>query len=254
MAKADPLYLQVTNDLRAKINTGELSPGEAIPSEHELMEQHQVSRHTVQKALSLLTSEGLITAGQGRRREVRRREPAAWRPQEELLSRPRNPEMDQFLERFSNENRTPHQDIGISVLVPPLAIARRLGLEPEDLTIVRRRVRYLDGEASHINDTYFPHSLVKDTEIADPRDLAQGTLRVLRDMGYRQDHILDEIWVRMPTSDENGRLSLPPGTPVAEHVRTGYTAKGLPIRCAVSILPGDRHVIAMEFNMPEDWS
>ncbi|MBB4934700.1 DNA-binding GntR family transcriptional regulator [Lipingzhangella halophila] len=130
MANTDPLYMQVTNDLRSKINSGELAPGATIPSEHELMEQHQVSRHTAQKALSLLTSEGLITAGQGRRREVRRREPAAYRPQEELLPRAQHPEMDQFLERFSNEDRAPRQDISVSVLVPSLAIARRLGLAP----------------------------------------------------------------------------------------------------------------------------
>jgi GntR family transcriptional regulator len=50
----------------------------------------------------------------------------------------------------------------------------------------------------------------------------------------------------MPTPHEARRLDLSPGTPVAMHVITGYGADEQPLRCVLSVLPGDRHVIVDE--------
>ncbi len=53
-------YLEIRRDIQNRIASGELRPGDAIPSEHELKELYGCSRMTVSKALSALTSEGLI--------------------------------------------------------------------------------------------------------------------------------------------------------------------------------------------------
>lgn len=249
----EPLYGLVARALREEIASGQLKPGEAIPSEGELSDRHGVSRQTVRDAFKLLTSEGLITAGQGKRRRVRGGQPMVFRIQEELSPRPANVEMDQFLQRFSAEGRRPHQTIEVSVTAPPDIVKGRLRLSDVEHAVVRRRVRYLDGEPSHINDTYFPYDLVKDSEIMRPEDIAKGAMRILRDNGHKQSRNLDEIWVRMPTELETQRLELPQGTPVAQHVRTTYTTDGKPIRCAVSILPGDRIVMALELDVPDSW-
>lgn len=249
----DPLYAQVARALREDIEAGRLKPGDVVPSEGELSDAHGVSRQTVRDAFKVLTAEGLITAGQGKRRRVRSGRPMVFRLQEELEPRPANPEMDQFLERFSSEGREPSQTIEVAVTAPPELVKDRLKLADGELSVVRRRVRFLGGEPSHINDTYFPYEIVKDSEIMRPEDIAKGAMRVLRDSGYKQARNLDEIWVRMPTESETHRLELPPGTPVAQHVRTTFTAEGEPIRCAVSIFPGDRHVMALELQVPETW-
>lgn len=62
-------YRQIADDLRRRIGSGELAPGEMIPSELALVEQHGVSRGTVRSALALLVDDGLIELipGQGRR-------------------------------------------------------------------------------------------------------------------------------------------------------------------------------------------
>jgi hypothetical protein len=54
----------------------------------------------------------------------------------------------------------------------------------------------------------------------------------------------------MPTPEEAQRLSLGPGTPVACHVCTGTTSDDQPVRAAINVLPGDRHVIVYERAMP----
>lgn len=47
---------------------------------------------------------------------------------------------------------------------------------------------------------------------------------------------------------EIGRLGIAPGTPVAEHVRTGYTAEDRAVRVMVSIVPGD--MLILQYTVP----
>lgn len=119
------------------------------------------------------------------------------------------------------------------------------------MAVVRRRVRSLDGEPYYINDTYFPLELVDGSEIMSPADIARGANRVLAELGHEQVRALDELYVRMPTPDEVYRLKLGPGTPVAVYIITGITEQAGPVRVAINILPGDRHVIAWERHRPE---
>src|SRR5690349_48268 len=56
----DTLHRKIQTDLAAKICSGRWPPGYRIPFEHELMEQYDCSRMTVNKALSSLAQRGLI--------------------------------------------------------------------------------------------------------------------------------------------------------------------------------------------------
>ena len=56
-----PIYLQAAEVIRLRILKGEYSPGGAVPSVRELAQEAAVNPNTMQKALSLLESEGLIT-------------------------------------------------------------------------------------------------------------------------------------------------------------------------------------------------
>jgi GntR family transcriptional regulator len=55
----------------------------------------------------------------------------------------------------------------------------------------------------------------------------------------------------MPTRGESTRLGLAEGTPVAEHVRTSWSADGTPVRVQVCVLPGDRNVVVYELDEQE---
>lgn len=55
-----PIYRQIKDDLLEQIRTGRLFPGDRIPTEQQLMEQYDVSRITVSKALGELKNEGII--------------------------------------------------------------------------------------------------------------------------------------------------------------------------------------------------
>jgi GntR family transcriptional regulator len=58
-------YRAIADELRGRVESGELGAGRLLPSESELSRAHAVSRVTVRKALELLREEGLIDARQG---------------------------------------------------------------------------------------------------------------------------------------------------------------------------------------------
>jgi GntR family transcriptional regulator len=55
-------YLAVANDLRSKIDNGELRPGEQVPSVTQIAESYGVSRSTARRALDKLKEWGLTDA------------------------------------------------------------------------------------------------------------------------------------------------------------------------------------------------
>lgn len=72
-ADADPhlQYRRIAADLRERIESGELRPGELVPSEAALVAQYGVARGTARQALVELQGAGLIDAVHGKGRFVR---------------------------------------------------------------------------------------------------------------------------------------------------------------------------------------
>lgn len=60
-----PLSDIVVEDLRGRIVSGEISPGDRLPSESELTVRHGVSRTVVREAISRLQAEGLVNTRRG---------------------------------------------------------------------------------------------------------------------------------------------------------------------------------------------
>lgn len=61
-----PIYVQIADLLREKINSGELEPGSQVWSEHDIMSKFEVSRNTAQKAIETLVNDGVVTRKQGK--------------------------------------------------------------------------------------------------------------------------------------------------------------------------------------------
>ena len=69
-----PVYQQIMALIRGGILTGELSPGQKIPSVRDLAAQAQVNPNTVQRALTELEREGLLVSGGTSGRRVTEKE------------------------------------------------------------------------------------------------------------------------------------------------------------------------------------
>lgn len=55
------VWVQVRDELRARIAHGTYRPGQVMPSETTLVQEFGVARNTIRKAIKALREEGLIT-------------------------------------------------------------------------------------------------------------------------------------------------------------------------------------------------
>lgn len=69
------IYKQLADILREQIKSGELAPGDLLPSEPRLCQIHDVGRETVRRGLDILRAEGLVSSARGIGTEVREQPP-----------------------------------------------------------------------------------------------------------------------------------------------------------------------------------
>lgn len=244
-----PITQQITADLRRQIQEGTLGPGALLPSEPELARAYGVSRQTARAAMQGLEREGLVIVRPRRGRLVRSAQRLRWhlsefeRPDHTILTT-----SDAWETDIESQGHDPtRQDLDVERIQPPPAIAQRLRLDPRtDVCVVRRHVRYIDGKPAIISDDFFDEQIVRGTELAQPEDTTREN--ILAEAGYEQVYDIDEIITRMPTPEETRRLGIAAGTPVAEHIRTGYTATDKPVRVMISIIPGD--TLILQYTIP----
>ncbi len=60
------IYLQLADKIRNQIKSGEINPGDKLPSESEMQKEYGVARLTVREALSVLVNEGLLEKMHGK--------------------------------------------------------------------------------------------------------------------------------------------------------------------------------------------
>ena len=61
-----PIYRQLMEQARRMISSGQLRPGDALPSVRELATTHAVNPMTISKAYSMLEAEGLLERQRGK--------------------------------------------------------------------------------------------------------------------------------------------------------------------------------------------
>ena len=88
----DPIYLQIVNQIKAMIMSGELTPGEALPSMRNLAMQMRISLITTKRAYEELERDGFIETYTGKGSFVKAQNPEFLREEnlrqiEDLLSK-----------------------------------------------------------------------------------------------------------------------------------------------------------------------
>jgi GntR family transcriptional regulator len=253
--EAKPRYEQVALRLRGRISSGELMPGDRLPSENQLSAEMDVSRDVARKALQLLVNEGLIESwGRQQGYRVRDVQPLIYHAtKSELTSRRRNATADIWMTDVMEAGRRPAIALSVYMGQPSSEVAEFLGISVEDKVAIRRRLRLVDDQAYAISVAHFaPWAVTKVPELASAMDLQPGPAALLAKAGHEATRILDRIRLRMPTPEERDILRLPLGVPVAEHIRTPYDENGTAIRVTVTILPGDRWTLEYEVDPRDD--
>ena len=69
-SKPAPLFIQVSETIKARMDSGEYKPGDFLPSHKDIADELGISLITVRKAMDLLVAEGRVVSKQGVRATV----------------------------------------------------------------------------------------------------------------------------------------------------------------------------------------
>lgn len=244
---APPVYREIADALRSAIASGELSDGDRIPGENELMRRHGVARATARQALSVLINEGIATAVRGSGVYVRAFRPLV-RHGRTRLSRDVWGAGRAIWEADAAERPFVADRIIITELAAPAHVARALDLAAGE-PVVRRQRRYrLDGRPMQLATSYLPAALVSRTPITSEDTGPGGIYARLAELGCAPAHFTEEIRVRMPGPDERSELALPPGTPVLHVMRVALTAEHRAVELNEMVLDGSAYVLRYDFE------
>lgn len=252
--EAKPRYEQVALQVREWITSGKLGPGDRLPSEHQLSTELGASRDVARKALQLLVQEGLIESwGRQQGYRVRDVQPLTYHAtRSELASRRRSATADIWVTDVEEAGRRPAIALSVYTEQPSREVADCLGTDPAEPVTVRRRLRLVDDLPYAISTAHFPSwAVAKVPELASAVDLQPGPAALLTEAGHEPARIVDRVKVRMPSPDERDVLRLPPGVPLAEHIRIPYDDDGVAVRVTVTVLPGDRWTVEYDVD-PRD--
>jgi GntR family transcriptional regulator len=165
-----PLYYQLENILRSKIEGGEVLPNHKLPTEQELSREYKISRATVRQALAALVSEGLLYRKQGKGTFVT-----------EKATQTKTVKLTGFTEDlFAEGHRAETRVMEIRSVPAPERIAGMLRITAGEDVIRFKRLRSLDGGPfSYVINYMVPEIGEKLTE----RDLqAHTVLHLLEEM------------------------------------------------------------------------
>ncbi|HEY3952096.1 MAG TPA: GntR family transcriptional regulator [Streptosporangiaceae bacterium] len=250
-----PKYQQIADDLRLKIEKGELQPGDRLPPEPELCVTYAASRNTVRLAIAALLNLGLVVPRQGLGTFVAEEIV----PYTVLLSAERgwNGEAGQggaYVQSVKLAGRNPetHRFV-VEVREATDDVAEHLDLTPGDPVVLRHAERLIDGQPWSIISSFYPMDIARGTPLELAGSIRQGVIRLLAELGHQQAGYRDEITARMPAPDELNFFRLPGGIPLIVVDRTAYDS-ARPIRLTRHVYPADRNRLAYDQGeLPEGY-
>jgi GntR family transcriptional regulator len=243
---AEAMYRQIADDLRAKIDSAELSPGGQLPTEIELMDSYDASRNTVRDAIKLLITRGLVETRPGQGTFVVERinpfvttltgEPGAGDETGVYIAEVR---------AGGREPTTTEPQVEIQRAGSVLADALRID---EGSQVISRHVRrFIDGTPWSLQTTYYPMRLVSDngaTRLIQAIDIDEGAVDYLaKECGIKQLGYRDSISVRTPNETETLFFRLPADgrIPVFVVFRVGFDQNEQRFRLTITVYPTDRN-------------
>lgn len=224
-----PLFKRIESDLRQRILSNELTPGEKLPSESEMIGTFGVSRITVRQALSELQAAGLIEKINGKG---------------SFVSRPRDrPELGLLTGFYEHMRSRGYVSRGkvISVREIKAPVEAALALEqPENSPMTRMTVvKTVDGAKiayGHVigSTNLIQRLLAHDVEYNDVLKLLETCL------GHRLDYHDIETQAVPATKEHATRLNVPAGSPLLRVKFVTHDIEKRPLLYSDYVFRGDK--------------
>lgn len=129
----NPVYIEIVEDIKGKINKGELKPGDDLPSETALCGEYDTSRMTVRKSLGILSNEGYIYSVPGKGY---------------FVDKPQCNKYTIFYDEMNNliNNVDNAKLLSVDIIMPDKELSGNLQISRNKKIIMISRVFYTDGE------------------------------------------------------------------------------------------------------------
>ncbi len=248
---AEPMYRQIAEDLRLKIESGELARGSQLATEIELREQYSASRNTVRDAIKWLTTLGLVETrpGQGTF-VVEKINPYVTT----LTGDPSSGGGDEnvYIAEVTASHRTSEiTEPRVEIQKADAVVARNLRIDEGAQVVSRHQQRFIDNTPWSLQTSYYPMTLVTAgaTRLLEATSIIGGAVAYLagqcdiHQAGYR-----DTIAVRAPDENEAWFFKLPADGRVSvfDIFRVAFDKQGNRIRLTVTVYPCDRNRLRVD--------
>jgi GntR family transcriptional regulator len=229
-----PLWQQLQRDLVARLEAGEFA--EQFPGELALVQDYQVSRHTVRQALGRLRTDGLIVAERGRQPRVATT-PEIRQPLGALYS---------LFASVEEAGLAQHSVVRTLDVRADAVIAARLDLEGSTPLVYLDRVRFAGDEPLALDRVWLPAAVARPVLAA---DFTHTSLyrELERRAGLSLERGREEIRAVNPTPAERRMLRCGREAAAFSINRAGY-AGGVPVEWRHTIVRGDRFSLTAEYS------
>jgi GntR family transcriptional regulator len=226
-------YRAIADELRRRVESGELAAGALLPSESDLSGAYGVSRVTVRKALDLLRDDGLVDSRQGFGWFV------AADPVRQSLGRLGTIEAQLAELGVESERRV----VGFRFASGPSWVRRVLGV---DTVLEVRRVNHADGQPFARVTVWCPEEIGSRLSRADVESSPFYELVDVPIGGATQT-----IGAAAAGAADAELLAVPPGSPVLRCERVTRDVDGRAVLVSEHVFPGHRTEFVVDLPQAE---
>ncbi|MCP4435738.1 MAG: GntR family transcriptional regulator [Actinomycetia bacterium] len=228
-----PLWAQVESDLRRRMDRGEFD--ERFPTDEELVDSYEVSRHTAREAVRRLSQEGLVVRERGRGTVL-----AGGHVEQPLDS------MYSLFEAVEAGGLEQTSEVLGQRTVTDAEAAGALGLEPDASLVLIERLRRADGEPLAVDRVWLPEQV--GTPLAGTDWSHTSLYEQLAQHGTgRPDSGWERVRAVMPSQQDAERLGLDGPDAVFCLERLGQVADR-PVEWRRSLVRADRFAVVTRFE------
>ncbi|HNX46675.1 MAG: GntR family transcriptional regulator [Anaerolineaceae bacterium] len=230
-------YVQVIDALRRKLDSGELQPGNQLPSEAELCAMFRVSRTVVRQALMKLENEGLVTKRKGKGSFI--------------TDHKINIALSHFKPAFSEDEEFPPESIENLTLSKQLVVAtaqisQAMGVVKEgDVVVQVERLRRANNQPVMVRISYLPFPLGAPILEAENTRSLYHAIRVL--CGVILDHGHSRFEAIPAPKRQAKLLNVKPGAPMLRVSTVNFSKDEKTAEYSIFYMPGDTTQVTANF-------
>jgi len=232
-----PLYAQLEDILREKIESEDWKPNNAIPSENEFSKMYGVSRMTARAVMTQLVREGLLYRVPGKGTFVS--EPKITTASLSYMG------IREQLERMGYQTTT--KLIEIKKIKCTERISRKLELPRKSEVYVIERLRYIKDQPLSIHTSYIPADYCDGLEKVD-LELEQLCVILDKEYGLKRGKVIETLESSLASDQEAQILSVKPGYPLLDLQDTIYDSQGKPFEYTRVLFRGDKIKISFQYD------